>query len=203
MVFTLVIGLTGGIASGKSTVSSILEELGGYVIDVDLIGREVVQKGEKAYNEIVKHFGLDILLPNGEINRKKLGDIVFSSLGELQVLNEITHPEIIRKVEKKIAELKENGIRNIVVDAAILTEMGLDKYCDSVWLIHVDKETQLNRLIERDRFVYLDALNRIKSQYENSEKFGVADVIIDNNKPLEVVKEKIYELWNNTIKGKE
>ncbi|NLN48448.1 MAG: dephospho-CoA kinase [Clostridiales bacterium] len=199
----MVIGLTGGIASGKSTVSSLLEKLGASVIDVDLIGREVVQKGEKAYNEIVKHFGYSILFTNGEINRKKLGDIVFSNPGELQVLNKITHPEIIKRVAKKIKEYKKNGVLDIVVDAAILIEMGLDKYCDSIWLIHVDKETQLNRLIERDRFVYLDALNRIKSQYDSSEKLEVADVIINNNKSLESVGKEIYELWNKTIKGKE
>ena len=203
MVFAVVIGLTGGIASGKSTVSSLLEKLGASVIDVDLIGREVVQKGEKAYNEIVKHFGYSILFTNGEINRKKLGDIVFSNPGELQVLNKITHPEIIKRVAKKIKEYKKNGVLDIVVDAAILIEMGLDKYCDSIWLIHVDKETQLNRLIERDRFVYLDALNRIKSQYDSSEKLEVADVIINNNKSLESVGKEIYELWNKTIKGKE
>lgn len=199
----MVIGLTGGIASGKSTVSSFLEKLGASVIDVDIIGREVVQIGEKAYNEIVKHFGRGILLSNEELNRKKLGDIVFSNSQELQVLNRITHPEIVSRVAKKIEELKKTGIRDIVVDAAILTEMGLDKYCDSIWLIHVDKETQLNRLIERDRFVYLDALNRIKSQYENSAKFGVADVIIDNNEPMEKVEKEVYKLWKNTIKGKE
>ncbi len=199
----MVIGITGGIASGKSTISLLLKKLGASIIDVDLIGREVVQKGEKAYNEIVKYFGEDILLLNGEINRKKLGDMVFSDKEKLHVLNGITHPEIIRRVVDKIKELKENGAHVIVIDAAILFEMGLDKYCDSIWLIHIDKETQLNRLMERDRFVYLDAMNRIKSQYENEDKFGLADVIINNNKPLEVIEKEIKELWNNTIRGKE
>ena len=199
----MVIGITGGIASGKSTISLLLKKLGASIIDVDLIGREVVQKGEKAYNEIVKYFGEDILLLNGEINRKKLGDMVFSDKEKLHVLNGITHPEIIRRVVDKIKELKENDAQVIVIDAAILVEMGLDKYCDSIWLIHIDKETQLNRLMERDRFVYLDAINRIKSQYENEDKFWIADIIINNNKPLEVIEKEIKELWDNTIKGKE
>lgn len=199
----MVIGITGGIASGKSTISLLLKKSGASIIDVDLIGREVVQKGEKAYNEIVKYFGEDILLLNGEINRKKLGDMVFSDKEKLYVLNGITHPEIIRRVVDKIKELKENDAEVIVIDAAILVEMGLDKYCDSIWLIHIDKETQLNRLMERDRFVYLDAMNRIKSQYENEDKFGIADIIINNNKPLEVIEKEIKELWDNTIRGKE
>lgn len=199
----MVIGITGGIASGKSTVSLLLKKLGASIIDVDLIGREVVQKGEKAYNEIVKYFGEDILLLSDEINRKKLGDIVFSDKEKLHVLNGITHPEIIRRVADRTKELKENGVEVIVIDAAILFEMGLDKFCDSIWLIQIDKETQLNRLMERDRFVYLDAINRIKSQYENEDKFGIADIIINNNKPLEVIEKEIKELWDNTIRGKE
>ncbi len=196
----MVIGITGGIASGKSTVSLLLKKLGASIIDVDLIGREVVQKGEKAYNEIVKYFGEDILLLSDEINRKKLGDIVFSDKEKLHVLNGITHPEIIRRVADRTKELKENGVEVIVIDAAILFEMGLDKFCDSIWLIQIDKETQLNRLMERDRFVYLDALSRIKSQNENIDKFGLADVIINNNKPLDAIEKEIKNLWNNTIR---
>lgn len=196
----MVIGITGGIASGKSTVSLLLKKLGASIIDVDLIGREVVQKGGKAYNEIVKYFGEDILLLSDEINRKKLGDIVFSDKEKLHVLNGITHPEIIRRVADRTKELKENGVEVIVIDAAILFEMGLDKFCDSIWLIQIDKETQLNRLMERDRFVYLDALNRIKSQNENIDKFGLADVIINNNKPLDAIEKEIKNLWNNTIR---
>lgn len=195
----MVIGITGGIASGKSTISSILKELGAFIIDVDIIARGVVQKDEKAYNEIVQYFGCDILLPSGEINRKKLGNIVFSNPDELKVLNSITHPEIINRVAKKVEELKTNEVKVIVIDAAILIEMGLSTYCDSIWLVYVDKEIQLNRLMERDRFVYLDALNRIKSQYSNENKAQFADVIINNNKPLEEVKREVKKLWNKII----
>ena len=195
----MVIGLTGGIASGKSTISSILRELGAYIVDADIIARSVVQKGEKAYNEIVQHFGSEILMPNGEINRKGLGHIVFSDIEKLKLLNSITHPEIINRVLKKVEEYKCIGAKVVVIDAAILIEMGLYSYCDSIWLVIVDRETQIYRLMERDKFAYMDALNRIHAQYNNEKKAQLADVIIDNNKPIEEVKEKIEELWNNII----
>lgn len=195
----MVIGLTGGIASGKSTISSILKELGAYIVDADIIARSVVQKGEKAYNEIVQHFGGEILMPNGEINRKKLGHIVFSDSEKLELLNHITHPEIIKRVKEKVDEYKQKGAKAIVIDAAILIEAGLDYYCDSIWLVSVDEETQMRRLMERDKLAYSDALNRINSQYTNEKKSRFADVIIDNNKPIEEVKEKVKELYNIII----
>lgn len=195
----MVIGLTGGIATGKSTISSILKELGAYIVDADIIARSVVQKGEKAYNEIVQHFGRKILMPNGEINRKKLGHIVFSDSEKLKLLNQITHPEIIGRIKDKVEEYKDVGAKVIVIDAAILIEVGLDWYCDSIWLVSVDKETQIRRLMERDKFAYSDALNRINSQYANEKKSQFADVIIDNNEPIEEVKKKVKELWNIII----
>lgn len=195
----MVIGLTGGIATGKSTISSILKELGAYIVDADIIARSVVQKGEKAYNEIVQHFGRKILMPNGEINRKKLGHIVFSDSEKLKLLNQITHPEIIGRIKDKVEEYKDIGAKVIVIDAAILIEVGLEWYCDSIWLVSVDKETQIRRLMERDKFAYSDALNRINSQYANEKKSQFADVIIDNNEPIEEVKKKVKELWNIII----
>lgn len=195
----MVIGLTGGIASGKSTISSMLKELGASIVDADLIARSVVQKGEKAYNEIVQYFGEKILMPNGEINRKKLGHIVFSDHAKLEKLSSITHPQIINKIKEKVEEYRSEGAKVIVIDAAILIESGLNSYCDSIWLVSVDKEIQLSRLMERDKFAYIDALNRINAQYSIEEKVQFADVIIDNSKPIEEVKKKIKELWNIII----
>ncbi len=199
----MVIGLTGGIASGKSTVSAKLKELGAAIIDADILARGVVSKGEIAYNRIVQCFGENILLPSGEINRKRLGSIVFSDKEKLALLNSITHPEIINRVKDTIKELKAKGTKVIVVDAAILIEMGLHKYVDSVWVVVVDRETQVKRLIERDKFDYRDAENRINSQFTNEVRKKYADVIIDNNKPIEEVGKKIEELWNNIISGGE
>ena len=195
----MVIGLTGGIASGKSTVSAKLRELGAAIIDVDILARGVVSKGEIAYNRIVQCFGENILLPSGEINRKRLGSVVFSDKEKLALLNSITHPEIISRVKAEIQELKAAGNKVIVVDAAILIEMGLHKYVDSVWVVIVEKETQIKRLIERDKFDYKDSENRIKSQFTNEVRKRYADVIIDNNKPIEEVGKKLEDLWNNII----
>lgn len=199
----MVIGLTGGIASGKSTVSAKLKQLGAAVIDADIVSRAVVSKGEIAYNRIVQCFGESILLPSGQINRKRLGGIVFSDKEKLALLNSITHPEIISKVKDKIQELKASGEKVIVVDAAILIEMGLYKYVDSVWVVTVDRETQIKRLIERDKFDYKDSENRINSQFTNEVRRKYADVIIDNNKSVEEVEKRLEELWNNIITGGE
>ncbi|HQI15866.1 MAG TPA: dephospho-CoA kinase [Bacillota bacterium] len=197
----MVIGLTGGIASGKSTVSAKLKELGAAVIDADLLARDVVRKGEIAYNRIVQCFGADISLPSGDINRKKLGNIVFSDKEKLALLNNITHPEIIKRMKERIQELKAEGARVIVVDAAILIEMGLHKYVDSVWVVTVDRETQIKRLIERDKFEYREAENRINSQFTNEVRKKYADVVIDNSKPIEEVEKGLEELWNSITGG--
>ncbi|HHY78740.1 MAG TPA: dephospho-CoA kinase [Clostridiales bacterium] len=192
----MVIGLTGGIASGKSTVSSILKDLGAYIIDVDKIGKDVVEKGQKAYNDIVCFFGKAILLPDGQINRKALGNIVFSDSEKLKKLNSITHPHIIARVKDIISKCKDEGIDRIVVDAAILIEMGLNSLCDMVWLVTVDKDTQLKRLMERDNYTYEEANNRIMAQTSDKNKLNYADVVIDNNGTLEDLKKKVVELWN-------
>ncbi len=197
----MVIGLTGGIASGKSTVSAKLKELGAAVIDADLLARDVVRKGEIAYNKIVQCFGADILLPGGDIDRKKLGDIVFSDKEKLELLNSITHPEIINRMKERIQELKAEGAKVIVVDAAILIEMGLHKYVDSVWVLSVDRETQLKRLAERDKYDYREAENRINSQFTDEVRKKYADVVIDNSKPIEEVEKRLEELWNNITGG--
>lgn len=192
-----VIGLTGGIASGKSTVSNILKELGAAVIDVDLVSRAVVSQGEIAYTKIIENFGKDILLADGSINRKKLGNIVFSDHQKLLLLNQITHPEIIKKVKEKIAFYNKEQKKAVIVDAAILIEMGLYKHVDFIWLVVVDKETQLMRLIERDKLSRNDAQNRINAQITDEQRMEYADVVIDNTQPLNIVREKVRELWHN------
>lgn len=192
-----VIGLTGGIASGKSTVSNILKELGAVVIDVDLVSRAVVSQGEIAYTKIIENFGKDILMADGSINRKKLGNIVFSDHQKLLLLNQITHPEIIKKVKEIIAFYNKEHKKAVVVDAAILIEMGLYKHVDFIWLVVVDKETQLMRLIERDKLSRNDAQNRINAQITDEQRIEYANVVIDNTQPLNKVREKVRELWHN------
>lgn len=191
----MIIGLTGGIASGKSTVSSILQTLGANIIDADLVARDIVKRGEKAYNEIVQHFGKEILLENGEINRKKLGSIVFSDKEELKILESITHQEIFMRIEEEIGYLKSNNVKVIIIDAAILIESSLYTICDTIWLVVVDNKVQIDRLMKRDNLTYDEALNRIRSQYTNEEKEVFADIIIDNDKSMNELKKEIELLW--------
>ncbi|MGB9809751.1 MAG: dephospho-CoA kinase, partial [Caldanaerobacter sp.] len=178
-----VVGLTGGIGSGKSTVSRILSGLGAKIIDADLVSREIMSKGQEAYNEIVDYFGEGILDERGEIDRKKLGLIVFGNEQKLKKLNEITHPKIIEKIKAMIVEAKKEGnYRLIVVDAALLIETGLYQMMDEIWMVVVDIETQIKRIMARDGFSYEEALKRIRSQMPLEEKIKYADFIINNSK---------------------
>jgi dephospho-CoA kinase len=192
-----IIGLTGGIASGKSTISDILRSLGAEVVDVDLVGREVVRQGCPAYNKIIESFGSSILRADGEINRKKLGNIIFSDAKKLQLLNQITHPAIIDRVNSRVEACHQQNKKAVVIDAAILIEMGLHRYVDSVWLVMVDRETQLQRVMERDRLSEKDARNRINAQMTNEERKAYADVVIDNSQPVDAVRDVVKELWTN------
>ncbi|MEW9081456.1 dephospho-CoA kinase [Caldanaerobacter subterraneus] len=189
-----VVGLTGGIGSGKSTVSEILAKLGAKIIDADLVSREIMEKGKEAYNEIVDCFGKEILDKEGNIDRKKLGSIVFSDKEKLKRLNEITHPKIIDKIKKMIEEEKDKD-KVIVIDAALLIETGLYKLVDEVWLVVVDIDTQIKRVMERDGFSCEEALKRIKSQMPLEEKIKYADFIINNSKDLRKTEEQVRLLW--------
>ena len=197
----MVIGLTGGIASGKSTISEMLRELGAAVIDADLVSRDVVSQGSNAYNRIIESFGEDILLSDGEINRKKLGNIVFSDEEKLKLLNEITHPEIIENVNATIEALRKQQKKIVVVDAAILIEMGLNKHVDCVWLVLANRETQLKRVMERDKLSNEDAWNRINAQMSNEERLKYADAIIDTTLPVGEVRNRVKELWFSLQSG--
>ena len=193
----LKIGLTGGAASGKSTVSAILKDLGATVIDVDLVARDVVRKGSRCLEKIVEYFGESILLEDGSLNRKKLRDIVFSSKQKLEILNSITHPEIITRVKDQLEFLEKKGLDKVVVDAAILIEMGLHKLVDVVWLVKVDRETQISRLMERDGTYRQKAEAIINAQMPLEEKIKYAHEIIDNSGTLEELEARVKELWKS------
>ncbi|AGB18706.1 dephospho-CoA kinase [Thermoanaerobacterium thermosaccharolyticum] len=196
-----VIGLTGGIASGKSTVSSILRSLGAFIIDADVVSREIMIKGTKTYNILVDEFGKEILRKDGEIDRKKLGNLVFADKQKLNRLNEITHPEIIRRIKEIIEEERKSGKEKaIVLDAALLIEMRLFNMVDEVWLVVVDKKTQIRRLMKRDNLNYNDALNRIKSQMSIEDKMKYADFIINNCKDFNAIKKQVELLWGRFSK---
>ncbi|MFW6264544.1 MAG: dephospho-CoA kinase [Bacillota bacterium] len=193
----MIIGLTGGIASGKSTVSNYLQDLGAVIIDADKIARTVLEKGEQAYKEVVDFFGKDILKENAEIDRSKLGKLIFSEKKYRNKLEEITHPVIIKKINKKIEEYRENN-RIIILDAPLLFEVGLDKDVDQTWLVYVDKETQINRLMSRDNISKDEAIKRIEAQLPIEKKKEMADIVIDNRKGRENLKTEVLKHWRDT-----
>jgi len=191
-----IIGLTGNIASGKSAISYILKNLGAEVVDMDKIGKQIQEVNyKKVIEKIEKRFGKEII-ENEKINRKKLGSIAFSDKQALIDLNSIMIPLMTEKLKRTIDENRKKETKVLVVDAAILFEANWDKFVDYVWVVYVPRETQINRLIKREKITQEEAIMRVDSQESIDEKIEKADVVIDNSKNLEAVKLKILELWN-------
>ncbi|MCD5413792.1 MAG: dephospho-CoA kinase [Clostridiales bacterium] len=191
-----VIGLTGGIACGKTTVSNILRKLGAVIIDADKLSREVVSKGSPTLNEIVFEFGASFLLENGELNRKKLAQLVFSNSEALKKLNQIIHPIIGQKIKNEIKWNKENtNYHVIIVDAALLIESNLIKLVDELWVVTASEAIQIKRLNERDGLSESEARLRISNQMTLEKKKKFANKIIDNSASLERLSEIVESLW--------
>lgn len=191
---SLVIGLTGGIASGKSTVSTMLKEMNITVVDADIEARHAVMKGEPAYFKIIEEFGADILLDNGEIDRQKLGSIIFHQAEKRQMLNEIVHPEVRKRMINQAENAKKNGEAVVVLDIPLLFESKLTYMVDKTLLVFVDAETQLQRLIARNNLSVEDAEARIRSQLPLSDKVKLADAVIDNNGSIEDTKKQLNQV---------
>jgi len=184
----MIIGLTGGIASGKSTVSKYLAEKGFKVYDADKIAKDISEK-KSVQEEIILTFGNKILDENGNIDRKKLKEVVFENKEKLKQLNAIIHPKVI-DFYKKLKE-KKNTDEIIVFDVPLLFESGIDKFCDKILVVISDYEIQLNRIVERDKIDRELASKIIKSQLSNEERIKKADVVIENNSSLEDLFEKV------------
>lgn len=177
-----VIGLTGGIATGKSTVSKMLEERGFYIVDADIASRKAVEKGSKGLRQVEEVFGEKAIL-NGEMNRQYVGAIVFKDEDMRKKLNNIVHPIVreIMEVEKQIG-LEQD--KNVIMDIPLLFENNLQDTVDETWLVYTTKETQIVRLKQRNQLTDEEAVSRIKSQMPIEEKKEKADVTIDNNGSL-------------------
>lgn len=191
----LLIGLTGGIACGKSTVAKIFKDLGAKVIDADLIAKEIVKPGNIAYNEIVSYFGEDILQENKEIDRKKLGDLVFNNEEKRKVLNSITHPKIAKIISDNILKFLEENEKIIFIEAALLIEEKKTDFFNKLIVVISSEEKQIERLIKRDNLTYEEAIARIRSQMPLSEKIKKADYVIDNSGDFEQTKKITEEVW--------
>ena len=197
-----VIGLTGGIGTGKSEVGAILSKLGAEVINADLVGHEIYRPDTDGWQQIVETFGTDVLTDAGEVDRKKLGAIVFSDAGALEKLNAIAHPRIYDAIEKRIARLKEDGGSVAVVEAALLIEAGWTPLADEVWVVASDEGTVIERLRSRN----MDESSvraRIESQMPQSDRTLNGDVVIDNDGNLAELTENIEELWNSRVVARE
>jgi dephospho-CoA kinase len=177
----LLVGLTGGIATGKSTVSEMFRRLGAVVIDADVLAREAVAPGEPALAQIVTEFGADVLLPDGTLDRKKLGAIVFADPARRKRLEAITHPAIRDRFLARLAELEAEGFDGIVLwDAPVMIESGGYRAMDKLVVVATDEATQAARLRARDAVEAAEAERKIRSQMPVSEKAKLADYVIDN-----------------------
>ena len=194
-----VIGVTGGIASGKSTISTMIKELGFTVVDADLAARAVVEPGEPAYNEVVATFGKEILHEDGSINRGLLGKIIFHDKEKRLQLNAIVHPAIRAYTQRQKEEAFARGEHVVFMDVPLLFEGKLTNTVDVSLLVYVDDEIQLQRLMERNGLSKEEALARIHSQMPLAEKRALADEIINNNGTIEESRQqlmKILQKWN-------
>ncbi len=176
-----VIGLTGGIATGKSTVSRMLVEAGLPVIDADLIAREIVQPGEMAYREIVQAFGSEVLRKDGSIDRKLLGRLIFAQPSRRKQLDQITHPKILQAIQDELAVLRAKGTPIVVLDIPLLLETGMDAMVDEIWVVACSRDLQVQRLRARDNLSLEDAEGRLGSQMPLQEKIKSAHRVIDNS----------------------
>lgn len=189
----LVIGLTGNIGCGKSSLSNILKNNSLDIIDADIISRDIMNDKD-LLNKIFETFGNDIKSEDGTLNRKELGKIVFNDDEKLIILNNITHPAIKNEIKKRIKEIEDNNRNIVVVDAALLIEGNFLDLVDRLVVISCDLDIQLNRIIKRDNITKEEAISRIKSQMDQNEKIKYGDYIIDNSKDLDELNYKANKL---------
>ena len=190
-----VIGLTGGIGSGKSTVSQFLAELGAVILDADRVGHEALKADTDVWREVVAAFGRQILTPGGDIDRAKLGQIVFSEPESLLRLNQIMHPRMYDMVKARLEEYRRQGVAVVVLEAPLLIEAGWTSLVDEVWVTVASESTVLRRLKERMGLSESDSLARLRSQLSSAERIKHADVIIDTDCSLDELKARVGELW--------
>ena len=195
----ITVGLTGGIATGKSLVSQLLEEHGAFVINADLIAHDLYNPGTIGFNSLISHFGDTILDLNGTIDRKKLASIVFTRKHEMDNLNTIMHPLIYDEIKRIMSDLSNEKHPIVVVEAAVLIEAGWQDLFDQIWVVSSDVETVISRLNARNGLSREDSLNRIDSQMPSKDRNKYADIVIENNGNKEILSSTIKELWADKL----
>jgi dephospho-CoA kinase len=191
----LVIGVTGNLGTGKTTVSQMLVELGAKHIEADELGHELLQQDKQARDEIVAAFGESVLNSSGEIDRGKLARLVFDDTAALTSLNHITHPRILRLVKQKIEEYSQSGARVVVLEAALLIEAGWKSQVDRLWVTTAPEATIVQRLMKSRGMSEEQILDRLRAQMPQEEKARLADAVIDTNCSIGELKVRIKELW--------
>jgi dephospho-CoA kinase len=197
----LIVGLTGGVASGKTVVSQFLKEEGAYIIDADQIARELVQPHRPAWNELIKAFGKEILKEDGSIHRKKLADKVFADPKQRTLLNQILHPRIKEEMDRRIKEVRRKDPEAIVViDAPLLVERGEHDEMDKLIVVTSAQTQQIERLKDRDGTNPEEALRMLSSQIPLEKKVELADFVVQNEGSLEETKKKAKEIFKELKK---
>ena len=194
---TMVIGLTGGIATGKTTVSNYLKELGYPVIDADVVARQVVEPGTKGLRMITDTFGEKVLTSDGQLDRQQLAQLVFTSSEQLQQLNRILQP-IIRELIQELISTSKDSV--VVIDVPLLYEQHYEELCDVVMVVSVQPQQQLERLMNRNHLTMDEAKNRVTSQMPLSSKERLADVVIDNNGSVEENRQQVKRWLNQVVR---
>ncbi|MEC8910407.1 MAG: dephospho-CoA kinase, partial [Chloroflexota bacterium] len=195
----MVIGLTGSIGTGKSEAARQLEALGASIISADQVGHEAYTPNTEAWEQVVAAFGDDILQDDGEIDRRKLGAVVFSDPGQLEKLNQIMHPRMARMVADKIEELRDQGAEVVVVEAALLFEAGWDSLVEEVWVTDSTEQVVIERLKQRNGMSEEEARKRISSQMGRTERLERSDYVIENSGDMATLGNTIKELWNRRV----
>jgi dephospho-CoA kinase len=190
-----VIGLTGGIGSGKTTVAQMLERRGARLLSADAVGHEVYEPGRPAWQEIVDAFGPDVVGADGRIDRKKLGPIVFSDPDQLQRLNAVTHPRMKELMREKLEAERAGGARIAVLEAALLFDAGWDDLTNEVWVTVAPPEVAAARTAERSGITLEEALSRIRAQMSNEERIARSQVVIDTDCALAQTEKQVGEEW--------
>jgi len=191
------VGLTGGIGTGKSLVSEILQSLGAHVISGDALGHEAYLPGTKGFDQVVNAFGNEIVGDDGFVDRKKLGPIVFSDPSNLDTLNSIMHPLIYEMIKERISIISDESI--VVVEAAVLIEANWQDLFDEIWVVTSEEEIVIARLADRNNLSRNDAISRIKSQMPQDERITHAHVEIDNSGTKSELEQTVKDIWNNKL----
>jgi len=192
----IIIGVTGNIGSGKSTVCRILAKLGVTIIDADELAHETYKPHSQAWQELINTFGKDILKANEEIDRQKLGQIVFSHPDALAKLNQIVHPRAYRMAQEKIEDYRRQGAKAIVVEATLLIEAGWTDLVNKVWLVVAPENVAIQRLTQHEGINEAQTLTRLKAQMPAEEKMKYADEVIYNDGDIPQLEAKVTELWH-------